>query len=498
MRISTNMIYNSSVSYMNSSLSRLAAATEENSTQKRINRPSDDPSGYAEARKLDSIIGALDQYTDNISTATTWLGQADSTLVEASTLMTSIRGLAEQASTETLTAENRQEVAAQVRALFEQMITLSNTSVSGQSLFAGQKTTGAAYTEALWATVQDETLTGDAVVAVTGASDQSIAVQFTSSGAVGTDAIGYRYSSDGGTTWTEKTLAAGEDTLDLGGATVRLATGSAITQTTNDGADGTSLIVRPTAIYLGDDQDGGVVRIYGSGQVSASADGVFSSNINVRIDSNASLPGSVSYSYSLDGGLTWVQGLAASGARLPIPGGFLTLASNAGNTLAAGDQFTVVPNTADISVSISPSGSIVINNVGKDIFGGLYQETGASNATPVFASESEKNMFETIGELIGYLETNNVDGVSQCLEDLEAAQAHLESCAADVGARETRLEYAQNTVDILKDNAETSLSSVEDADLTSLLIELAKYEYAYTSVLSTSSKIMGMSLLNYI
>ncbi len=497
MRISQNMIYSSSIRYMNNSLSKLAEANEENSSQKRINRPSDDPSGYAEARGLDSIIKNFDQNSANIGTARAWLSQADSTLVEASTLMTSIKELATQASTGTLTDENRKQIAVQVRGYFEQMIALADTSVSGKSLFAGQKTGTPAFTQTLFASVSDETLTQDAVAKVQGASSGSVLVQFTGSGDVGgTQDIGYRYSSDAGTTWTTKTLAAGEDTLDLGGCSVTLKAGSHITQT--DGESGTSLLVRPSAVYQGDDQDGAVVRSYGSGQVKASADGVFTLNVSVRLDSNASLPGPYTYSFSTDGGLNWTAGNVASGASLPVPGGFLVLASGAGNTLAAGDQFTIVPNMADISVSISPSGSVVINDVGKDIFGGLYQSVGASNASPVFGAGASQNIFETVGELIGYLETNNMDGVGDSLDKLTSAQEHLESCAADVGARENRLDFAENTLAVLRDNATARLSTVEDADLSQLLLDLSKYQYSYQSVLSTSSKIMGMSLLNYI
>lgn len=497
MRISQNMLYSSSIGYMNGSLSKLAEANEQNASQKRINRPSDDPSGYAEARGIDSIIKGLDQYSDNIGVARTWLSQADSTLLEASTLMTSIKELAEQASTGTLSDENRKQIAAQVRGYFEELVSLSNTSVTGKSLFAGQKTGGAAFTQTLFASVSDKTLTQDAVVKVQGGSATSVLVQFTGSGDVGgTQDIGYRYSTDAGVTWTTKTLTAGDDTLDLGGCSVTLKTGSHLTET-GSGA-GTSLVVRPSALYMGDDQDGATVRSYGSGQVSAAADGVFSVNVSVRLDSNASLPGPYVYSYSTDGGLSWVGGNVASGAKLPVPGGFLELSSGAGNTLAAGDQFTIVPNTADISVNISPSGGIVINNVGKDIFGGLYQQAGASNASPVFGAGSDINIFETVGELVGFLETNNMDGVADCLEKLTTAQEHLESCAANVGARENRLDFAENTIEVLRDNADTRLSSVEDADLSQLLLDLAKYQYAYQSVLSSSSKIMSMSLLDYI
>ena len=67
-----------------------------------------------------------------------------------------------------------------------------------------------------------------------------------------------------------------------------------------------------------------------------------------------------------------------------------------------------------------------------------------------------------------------------------------------MGARENRLEFAENTISVLRDNAETNLSAVEDADVTQLLINISKYQYTYQSVLASSTKIMGMSLLDYI
>lgn len=497
MRISQNMIYSASIQYMSTALNNLAAAQEQSASQKKINRPSDDPAGYAEARNLNTIIKTLDQYSDNIDVAKSWLNQADSSLLEVSTAMTSIRELAEQAATGTLSAENRQEIATQVRTLFAEVLSLANTTVSGNSIFGGQKTDGAAFTEVLYATIEDQTLTQDAIVSVAGGSDSSVLVHFSNSGAVGGTAdIAYSYTSDCGATWTSGTLAAGSTTLDLGGCSVALKSGSVVTATGT--GDGTSLTVRPSAMYLGDDQDGATVRKYGAALVNATADGEFSGNVTVCIASNSSLPGPISYSFSLDGGMSWVAGNVASNSKLLVPGGYLILASNGGSALASGDQFTIVPNTADIEVDISPSGSVVINSIGKDVFGGLYKATGASNASVVFGSRSTKNIFEAIGSLIGHLETNDMDGAGEDLETLTTAQAYLETCTASVGARENRLDSAENTISILRGNAETNLSAVEDADLTQVLIDLSKYQYTYQSVLASSTKIMGMSLLDYI
>ena len=357
MRITQNMIYDRSLLYMNTSLSRLAELEEQTATEKRINRPSDDPSGYFEARELSTSIRELKQYSDNAGAAKGWLNLADATLLQASTLLTSIEEKAQQASTGTLTATDRENVATQVRQLFEELLTLANAEFSGSGIFAGQKTDGPAFAATLYASVSDDTLGQEAVVSVAGESDASVLVQFSDSGTVGggTD-LGYRYSRDGGETWTEATLAAGETALDLGGCVLTLADGSAVTASTDETAE-TTFIVRPSAVYLGDDQDGATVRAFGTSPVTASADGVFSSNVQVRIDSNAAMSGAVSYSYSLDGGSNWVEGNLASGASLPVPGGFLKLASNGGSSLYAGDQFAIIPNTADIIALRSGSGT---------------------------------------------------------------------------------------------------------------------------------------------
>ena len=135
--------------------------------------------------------------------------------------------------------------------------------------------------------------------------------------------------------------------------------------------------------------------------------------------------------------------------------------------------------------------------MGVEVFGGLSQNSGASNASPAFADNPGLNIFETVGDLIGRLEINDVDGVGQALARLTEAHQHLEDAAADVGGRENRLTYAQYALEETAYAFESRLSAVQDADLTQLMVDLTKHQYAYQSVLATTSKILGMSLLNY-
>jgi flagellar hook-associated protein 3 FlgL len=273
----------------------------------------------------------------------------------------------------------------------------------------------------------------------------------------------------------------------------------------HDDADGTWMWIRPTAVYQGNDNDTIIVTSASNTTVTGSAEGVFDNDVVVRVDEATSFASgsTFTYSYSLDGGNSWVTGNTSgecdgASATLTVPGGTVTLDAN-GGSLNASSQFFVETTTADISIAISDTDSVVVNGVGKDIFGGIYKAYGDSNySVASFSGSNAGNLFEVVGNLIGYLETNNEDGIAEALEDLTGAQNTILEAAASVGGKENRVTATKTMVETLSDNATTTLSGVEDADLTELITKLAQQELAYQAVLQSSTKIMGLSLLNYI
>ena len=70
--------------------------------------------------------------------------------------------------------------------------------------------------------------------------------------------------------------------------------------------------------------------------------------------------------------------------------------------------------------------------------------------------------------------------------------------AAIVGGRENRLEMTSTALALRKDNETSRLSSIEDVDLSELLIRLEQDKTAYSAVLQSASIIMQQSLLNYL
>ncbi|WP_428560119.1 MAG: flagellar hook-associated protein FlgL [Solidesulfovibrio sp. DCME] len=518
-RVTQQSLYGSVIRQNNASLAKLMDTNNHASTQKRINAPSDDPNGAVQVLGTRTDISQLTQYKRNIDTAQGWLTQADSTLSSVSTVVTTIKSYAEQAATGTVTEENRGEIASAVRQYFEQLISMANVTYDGQSLFAGQKADTEAYAMGLGLTSNDTDFDTalEAFPApgytVDGDSDATILVQFTEDGSSSAQPA-FTYTTDGGATWQSGSYAspapsADTQTLQMGGVSVTVSNTALATVTASadhDDSDGTWLWVRPTAYYQGNNNDD-ITVTSANNSVTATAEGTFAGNVQVRLDDTSGSP--YTYSYSTDGGASWVTGntSGAVGTTVPlaVPGGILTLDTT--TAPADGDQFFIQPSTADISIAISPTDAVVVNGVGKDIFGGVYQaqvtdattgDTATVNQAATFDGSVSGNLLETVGKLVGYLETNNQSGIQDCLDDLTTSQNTVLVAAASVGAKENRVSSAETMVTTLGENATTTLSNVEDADLTTLITKLSEQELAYQAVLKSSSMVMNLSLVSYI
>lgn len=508
-RVTQGLMYNSFVGNMNRNLGSLMESNIQSSSQKKVNRPSDDPFNAGRILNTRSTLTHMSVYMENINQAMGWLTTADGIVGSGSgsvqTVLTRLQELAEQGATETYDKMNREQIAYEIRQMYEQLINLANTKFDGRHIFAGQKTDKPPYVAGLavdcYNNPEDPDETGglnEASFHVDGASATTVMIQATSTGRA--DEATYEYSNDGGKTWepaivTKDYPLPGECSIKAGGVSVRVSDGSkkvtAVDPDSEQRSDtGTRLNVRPTAIYQGDEDSHQVVMGYGT-SVSGTADGYFTRNVAVRIDSVQN--GEVSYSYSLDDGSNWVQSKAPDGMHLAVPGGYLTLSG----TPAEGDQFQVQPHLADIKFQIGENDSITVNMVGTDIFGGRYNYPQDDKDYPVEVT-GQANLFEVVGRLVAAAETNSPDDMGKAVEELKEVMNVVLTRAAEIGGRENRLEVTHGALVIRTYSEEDNLSQMEDVDLSELMTRLSQQQIAYNSVLKSSSMIMQMSLVNFL
>ena len=120
---------------------KLTGIEEDMSSGKRINRPSDNPSGFARASRIDALQKENKSYIDTIKTARGWVTSTEDALDQMVDLFAQAGERAIQARNDTLGQDERDAIAKELGAIKNQVVTLSNTRYSGEYIFAGNKTT---------------------------------------------------------------------------------------------------------------------------------------------------------------------------------------------------------------------------------------------------------------------------------------------------------------------------------------------------------------------
>lgn len=138
MRVSTSMIFDAGVRSMNRQSADLLHLQQQLASGRRILRPSDDPVAAARALEVRQSRDLLAQYGANQATALSALGLAEGQLSGATELLQRVRELTIQAGSPALAASNRQAIAVELRALYDNLMGIANAADGqGQFQFSG-------------------------------------------------------------------------------------------------------------------------------------------------------------------------------------------------------------------------------------------------------------------------------------------------------------------------------------------------------------------------
>lgn len=121
-------------------------ASEQLATQKRINRPSDDPEGSKIVLNFREALGRMEQYRRNIEVVNRNYTTTESILMEMNDLLQRAKEISIQGNNGTQDETSRVALAEEVQQLQQQLLVLSNTKVNGNFIFSGVKTDTQPYT----------------------------------------------------------------------------------------------------------------------------------------------------------------------------------------------------------------------------------------------------------------------------------------------------------------------------------------------------------------
>jgi flagellar hook-associated protein 3 FlgL len=132
------MMSNTITRYLMRQSEQLYKVQEQISTQKKINRPSDDPAGMREIMDYRNKIATIDQYVDNIKRGTTRLEFTEITLDVVDDLIGVVREISQQEAGGT--TQSRAFAADQVKDLYKQVVELANSKSGKNYMFSGHQT----------------------------------------------------------------------------------------------------------------------------------------------------------------------------------------------------------------------------------------------------------------------------------------------------------------------------------------------------------------------
>jgi flagellar hook-associated protein 3 FlgL len=139
MRITNNMLSNTTLRNLNTNMERLDRLQNELTSGQRISTPSDDPIGTASALEFRTTIAQIDQYIRNADEATSWLDATDSALGSMSSLLQRAQELAVEGASDTYSNADKQAMAAEVQNLLDQSVAVGNSTYGGRYLFGGYR-----------------------------------------------------------------------------------------------------------------------------------------------------------------------------------------------------------------------------------------------------------------------------------------------------------------------------------------------------------------------
>jgi len=486
----------------------------------RINSAADDAAGLSISTRMQSQIEGLNQSARNANDGVSLLQTAEGALSEMGTMLQRARELVVQAGNETLSANDREAIQAELDQIKDEINRTSTTSnFNGVKLFSG---------EAVSKTLQIGANVGEtANVSLTKVDSSTLGRQARYEASAGVDASRSLLGGVAGDTLTINGYAirdtvAGDDTVskfnsafqgqpNYDGSTSAIAKARAINasseftgvraivgETRTDGSD--ALNAALGGVYFG--TSGSVQQVTLTANTYMEINGTKITGFEVQAnDSDGALVTAINAAYDQTGVIAELNAnselvlVAKDGRNIQVS--YADGGANDGQTLEAAIGLRSGTDYAGI-----PSGTYVYG--GKltlqsdttfelDFNGSVNNSLGviSQSGQPGVFGTNEKNSFDTIDVL-------DIRNVNPALDTIDLAIDQVSSKRAELGAMQNRLESTINNLNQNAENLSAASSRIKDADFATETATLASNQIKQQAAVSILSQMSasGQLLLN--
>ena len=148
MRISTAQYYKTNADQLQARQNKVAEVQAKLGSGKQLLHPSENPSKADLISRLESGKERQAVYSKNVDAAQTRLTSEEAVLTSMTQIMQRVTELTIQGGNDTLAAEDRAVIAAEVKALRDELLNLANTQdINGNYIFSGNKAQAPAFVE---------------------------------------------------------------------------------------------------------------------------------------------------------------------------------------------------------------------------------------------------------------------------------------------------------------------------------------------------------------
>lgn len=146
MRVTNSMIFGSPQTEISRITEKIYQYQKNIASAKRINKPSDDPTGMRMVLNHRTSKSQITQYQRNIDQADSWLLLGDGALSEIESALERAVEVAMTQASDTYSASERTSAALEVESIFDQIMQSANTKIGDRSIFAGTRTDSTPFT----------------------------------------------------------------------------------------------------------------------------------------------------------------------------------------------------------------------------------------------------------------------------------------------------------------------------------------------------------------
>lgn len=141
------MLSQNYIKNLNRNMGNLNTFQTQAATGRRITKLSDDPVGAISSLGIRTKLNRLEQYTDNIEDAKSWLTQSESSVMEVNEVIQNIYEQSVRVSNDTLNDSDRNAVSLNIKQMREQLIQIGNTTFGNKYIFGGYNTSKTPFEE---------------------------------------------------------------------------------------------------------------------------------------------------------------------------------------------------------------------------------------------------------------------------------------------------------------------------------------------------------------